>query len=154
MKGNHEDLMTDFLLKKGRYGKTGWLMNGGNTTLDSYEMNVPRSDAEWLDKLPLFIYEPEEKLLLSHTGNGRSVDEFNALWYRHIYESENPDKFPGPEDDDFRVFGHTTSQQAVVHSKWAMIDTGCAYADRGYGNLTAFIWPTGELYVQPNIEGK
>lgn len=130
VKGNHDHMMADSVLRAGRdYDPGVWTMNGAMETLRSYEdKSLIRKHAQWIDSLPLYI--TEGKLLLSHTGHGLEKYEFDAVWER---------SFRFPEDGWFRVFGHTVSQGPLVKPNWIKIDTGCAYKSAGYGNLTALV---------------
>lgn len=138
--GNHEDLMMCDLGLNTNYQRGTWMMNGGLHTLDSYEAGkVSREHIEWLCHLPFFL--KFDDLLVSHTGHGlvHDYDQMSALWAReHMF----------PDDGLYRVFGHTPEKNPIITDKFAMIDTGAAYRHHGYGVLTAFHWPSKQIYQQ------
>jgi len=132
--GNHEDLCVshhaDFK-HKCDYDRDLWLYNGGNYTLASYpKRKVDPAHLNWMKELPLFLRFGD--LLVSHTGHGTASSRMSALWCRD---------FQFPKDGLFRVFGHTPHKEPYSGTNYTCIDTGCAYTDRGYGKLTAFLWP-------------
>lgn len=166
--GNHESLALAFSSHKGYdarcatyYDRDVWLYNGGEETLANWlpdetewRKGLPKDVLDWMAGLPPYIVVEEKdeqgrKLLASHTGYGLEADHgtpqgwFGALWGRHEY---GDGEFP--EDGYYRVFGHTQKREAVVTDKWAMVDTGAAYAKRGLGTLTAFHWPSKALVQQ------
>lgn len=154
--GNHEHMMVDFLdsVKKGtpsQYMDGIWFMNGGSDCAISFgqkdspmEFDIPDAVHAWMAALPTYIIHNEfPHVLLSHTGWGMHPDRLNSVWCRG-------QEFP--DDKYFRVFGHTQQKEPFVNDRFAMIDTGCAYTNRGMGVLTAFIVPTGEIIQQKNIE--
>lgn len=177
--GNHEDLCMAFYNGghcAKHYEKGIWLYNGGDKALLNWRLNddtnparagalgafdeslggrVPDKVLDWMAALPAYLTPdapPDangRRLLCSHTGYGLEADAgsegwFGALWGRHAHGDG-----PFPEDDLYRVHGHTQKHKAEITDTYAMIDTGAAYAARGYGNLTAMLWPSKELIVQP-----
>lgn len=155
--GNHEHLCVDYHLKqlagkKSDYDEGIWLMNGGLGMLTKWtgkpfteHSHLPATVIAWMAALPLCIRFPEyPDLLLSHTGHGLITPDsqhtpFDAVWARS-------DSFP--DDGLFRVFGHTPHSDPVITSRYANIDTGCAYG----GKLTAFLWPERTVIDQQNID--
>lgn len=125
---------------------------------------VPDDVLDWMEQLPAYLYPSvlldsnAKRLLCSHTGYALHADQgdwFTALWgrYRHGDGPFRRDD-EGNEMDDgaFRVFGHSPEKSAVITDQYAIIDTGCAYGSRGYGNLTGMMWPSKALIVQPYDE--
>lgn len=125
---------------------------------------VPDKVLDWMGQLPAYIIPdapPDangRRLLLSHCGYGLDADKgtpagwFRALWGRHrLGDGPFTQIVDGkPLDDGYhRVFGHTQAKEVQRGEGWIMIDTGAAYGKRGYGNLTAFIWPTHEVITVP-----
>jgi hypothetical protein len=165
--GNHESLCLAYSAHARQgydarcasyYERDIWLYNGGEETLanwlpdeSQWREGLPKDVLDWMAALPPYIIldevdEQGRKLLCSHTGYGLDADSggwFRALWGRHEY---GDGEFP--EDNLYRAFGHTQKREAEVTDKWAMIDSGAAYAKRGLGTLTAFIWPTKALIQQ------
>ena len=147
--GNHESLLIDFY-RDGHheYDEGCWLWNGGGETLKSFNGDIPTVAKAWMEQLPLyFIPDGHPNLLLSHTGHGKITSPFgtviDALWCRE----------PAfPKDGMFRVFGHSQQHSAVITDTFANIDTGAAYKDRGYGKMTAFLWPDKKVISIDSID--
>lgn len=166
---NHDDLCLAFYNHKGAkcanmYDRGVWLENGGDVAVPNWPLidkrvltgpqiaqaefiggRVPDKVLDWFAELPAYIIpdaEPDEngrRILVSHTGYGLEADDgdwFQALWGRH---SCGDGDFPG--DNYFRVHGHTLAKKVVITESMAMVDTGAAYKSRGYGIMTAFLWP-------------
>lgn len=169
--GNHEDL----LLAYSEHGNQGykakcareydynvWLDNGGDVALDSWGGTIPKDVLDWMADLPPYIIVPQglgnRPLLLSHTGYGLDADNNNwlrVLWGRHPGDGEFAYEVGTgePKDDGFyRVFGHTPARKPVITDTYAMIDTGAAYTNRGYGTLTAMVWPSKQIIQQEAID--
>jgi len=164
------------------YEQDIWLYNGGEETLANWphhrateDQGVPFRDGEyipdevlgWMQNLPAYIVpdaprdDRGRRLLCSHTGYGLSADEgtsggwFQALWGRHPLDDgpfATNDKGEEVDDGWFRPLGHTPIKQPVVKERFAYIDTGAAYGKRGFGNLTALVWPTKETITVPYDE--
>jgi len=145
VKGNHEDLMLGELGIVDHYDEGLWVMNGGGDAIKSWNGLPPNDVRKWAFELPYYL--KFDNLLISHTGHGLAGDKphghLSALWHR------DP-QFP--DDGLFRVFGHTPAKEPVITSSYAMIDTGCAYQNRGYGTLTALQWPSMQIFQQPYDE--
>jgi serine/threonine protein phosphatase 1 len=122
---------------------------------------VPDDVLDWMEGLPAYLYpskgadENGRRLMVSHSGYGLNADYgdwFQALWgrYRHGDGPFVRDPVTGKEVDDglFRVFGHTPEREVVITPTYAMVDTGAAYSKRGYGVLSAFIWPSKTVLTQ------
>lgn len=141
--GNHEDLMlVSRGLQTAAHDKDAWYYNGALQTLESYPSGKSlQRHIKWINVLPLFIHYPG--LLVSHTGHGLNPHRTNAVWDRHM-------EFP--DDGLFRIFGHTPRKEPVVTATYANIDTGAAYKSRGYGKLTAMLWPEKMIVQQDHDE--
>lgn len=151
--GNHEDLMLwhhRFFAPGMPYSDRNiWLWNGGGHALTSWKDKVPPAVLHWVNKLP-FVIDAEydgQKFEISHTGFGGTGSRETKLWSRY-----GPGELLPLPHDRFRVFGHTQKQEPWIEKDFAMIDTGCAYKDRGYGKLTAFLIPEKQIIQQENIE--
>jgi serine/threonine protein phosphatase 1 len=122
---------------------------------------APEDVLDWMEGLPPYLYpsnqldENGRRLMVSHTGYGLNADHeewFQTLWGRHR-SGDGPfsrDPATGNERDDglFRVFGHTPEKEVAITPSYAMIDTGAAYVKRGYGVLSAFVWPSKSVITQ------
>lgn len=126
---------------------------------------VPEEVLDWMEGLPAYLFPSEQvdengrRLLVSHTGYGLNADSdhwFSALWGRRRFGdgpwARDPDTGEEKDDGHFRVYGHTQAKDALLTDREAMIDTGAAYGSRGYGILTALLWPTKTLLQQPYDE--
>ena len=126
---------------------------------------IPDEVLDWMEGLPPYLLPsdcPDEngcQLFLSHTGYGLAANLgtpdgwATALWARRA-----TDKFPfatdpetGLEIDDgfYRVYGHSTVKQVTVQDRECCIDSGAAYSSRGFGNLSALLWPSKTVISQP-----
>lgn len=174
--GNHEDLCLDYSQHEERgyksycgsfYSHNIWIHNGGDEALESWDWYLPSDVLDWMQKLPIYfipdapVDENGRKLLISHTGYGLDANLKNkdaymrALWARHGHDCEMfvSDGHGNAKDDGyFRVFGHTQQKNPWITDTFAMIDTGAAYKSRGFGNMTAFHWPSKETISVPTID--
>jgi hypothetical protein len=145
------------------YERDVWLYNGGDKTLLSWDPNeekrggdvMPKDVLDWMAALPAYITPdapPDDKgrrLLCSHSGYGLDADAgdtygwFKALWGRH---EEGDGEFP--DDGWFRAYGHTLVKTPLLTDAACNLDTGAAYASRGFGVLTALHWPSKALIAQ------
>lgn len=153
--GNHEDLMLGYhhpRFKRCANGIGWWLQNGGGLALESFGGSVPEAVLKWVDRLPFYLDAEYDsvKYEVSHTGWGGApmASRETKLWVRFGLET---DRLPVPHDR-FRIFGHTQKEEPWIEKDFAMIDTGCAYRDRGLGKLTAFLIPEKKIIQQDNIE--
>ena len=150
LRGNHEDLLLDFLADQPRYGDA-FLQNGGRATAASYGMRgqiagtamrgaLPPAHRTFLERTRLF--HRTRDVVCVHAGvrpgvplAAQSVDDL--LWIR--------EEFLGAPHglDELVVFGHTPHRDIVTHLSGKLgIDTGCVYG----GMLTAVELPTRVAY--------
>lgn len=171
VKGNHEEMMVDWLANGCRYSDMLWLGNGGMEALDSYKershdqylkgdinMEKFKEHALWMDSLPYYIEFPNIKnedgryLVISHSNIGnvwetRDSDsaKMNITWGRPSKINDVP--------EIYNVIGHTPQENgARIRSIYANIDTGCFYTRGGYGKLTALQFPEMIVYEHENID--
>jgi hypothetical protein len=90
----------------------------------------------WLRHLPQMLIFGN--VLLSHTGHGLQTRN-QALWAR---------SFAFPNDGYYRVFGHTPHRYPQILDTYACIDTGACFYRGGYGSLTAFQYPSMQVWQQ------
>lgn len=152
--GNHEDMMLFYsgIRHKGMPydSRSIWLYNGGGLALESFGGEaVPEEVLAWVNALPFAIREGDFEI--SHTGYGgfENTNRMQKLWLR---EGSDAESLNGKGDGIFRIFGHTQRQEPWLEKNFAMIDTGCAYKDRGLGKLTAYLIPDKIIIQQDNIE--
>ncbi len=152
--GNHEDLMLGHfhpVFSCCPEGLGYWLVNGGGMALESWKGDIPIEVLEWVDQLPFGLHAKygDNVFDISHTGYGNCELESRTdrLWLRFGSEIEQL-----PNKKSFFVFGHTQKKEPWIEKDFAMIDTGCAYKERGLGKLTAFLIPEKQIIQQDNIE--
>ncbi len=150
--GNHEDMMLYACGRRHREQSnylhiSDWQRNGGGSTLEEWGGEMPDDVLNWVDGLPFFIREGEFEI--SHTGWGGfdKIHRMTKLWSRHGIDNQIK-----RVDGIYRIFGHTQKQEPWIEKDFAMIDTGCAYKDRGMGMLTAFLIPDKTIIQQRNID--
>ena len=164
IRGNHEEMML-LAIRSGVFEDLlEWLENGGDATLNSYDADlpkdIPREHLRFLEELP--YYRTTRQHLFVHAGLDFSLDEPLAiagrvamLWIRD--GKVNSKKIGGRT----LVTGHTKQSldaiQRSITTKHILTDNGChlgtEFSGKGKGNLVAVNLDTGELIVQPNIDG-
>jgi serine/threonine protein phosphatase 1 len=131
LKGNHEDMLEKYLDGTDRFT---YLLNGGQTTLDSYLSKTDRSDSFPIptDHMEFFkslrLYYETEAYIFVHAGLRPKVplasqEAEDLLWIRDkfIYSKYN---FGKPV-----VFGHTPLEKPLVEPNKIGIDTGAVYSN-------------------------
>jgi serine/threonine protein phosphatase 1 len=131
LKGNHENMLEKYLDGTDRFT---YLLNGGQTTLDSYlsktdrsgSFPIPNDHMEFFKSLRLY-YETEAYIFV-HAGLRPKVplasqQTEDLLWIRDkfIYSKYN---FGKPV-----VFGHTPLEKPLVEPNKIGIDTGAVYGN-------------------------
>jgi diadenosine tetraphosphatase ApaH/serine/threonine PP2A family protein phosphatase len=137
LKGNHEDMMLDFLGLEGHYGDS-FLLNGGVATLESY--SIDGFDVhESLERLPAnhldFLKSLETSRLLEpylfvhagvHPQRGlKDQDTEDLLWIRQEF-------IQNPHDLGHTViFGHTPMRDILLDLPFKVgLDTGLVYGGK------------------------
>jgi len=132
LRGNHEDLLLDFLNGRGGYQPGVFLMNGGYETLESYGLD-PREDSLSLPPLHMKFFEElpirheTRGYIFVHAGMRPGVPmdeqtEHDMLWIRQDFFQSDED-FGKPV-----VFGHTPMPDVLdLLPRLLGIDTGAAY---------------------------
>jgi serine/threonine protein phosphatase 1 len=131
LKGNHEDMLEKYLDGTDRFT---YLLNGGQSTLDSYLSRNPQSE---LHPIPpehmeffraLRLYYETENYIFVHAGLRPKVplgaqEAEDLLWIRDkfIYSRYKFGKTV--------VFGHTPLEKPLVESNKIGIDTGAVYGN-------------------------
>lgn len=171
VKGNHEQMMIDWIANGCNYNDMLWLGNGGLETLDSYketaegeylkgdvDMVKLKEHAMWMDTLPYYIEFPDitndegRYLVISHSNAGNvwknkdtEYAESQILWGRPRKIDDAP--------EIYNVIGHTPQEFGARYRKtYCNIDTGCAYLSGGFQRLTALQFPEMIFYEHGNID--
>jgi serine/threonine protein phosphatase 1 len=132
LKGNHEQMLQDYLSGSDRLG---FLYNGGGATLESYLKGgsqtathcIPPAHIEFFDNLCL--HHETEDYIFVHGGLKPSVPldeqkEWDMLWIRDEFISS---------DFDFGkrvIFGHTPFREPLILDNKIGIDTGAVYGNK------------------------
>ena len=175
VRGNHEQMMIDWVDGGCSFGNNLWLINGGRSTLNSYrkdkesgflqniDMDKVKEHAMWMDKLPFYLEFPEVKndseryLVVSHSvaanvWHYRNSNERDIEMFQRIVTWGRPNKVKDISNI-YNVIGHTPQENGPrIRKIYANIDTGCFYRDPGYGKLTALQYPEMIIYEQENID--
>lgn len=160
IRGNHEQMMLDYV-PPGPYGSTSlWLQNGGDTTLRSYEESGLdyKAHLEAIENLPYYLDYPQltmndRHLVVSHSSIAKylhnpvktSLDDI--LWNRDISHGTLKSA-----NQIYNIFGHTVQKTPIITDYYACIDTGATYDVKGYGKLTAISFPSLKIYQQERIQ--
>jgi len=132
LKGNHEEMLEKYLLGKNR---PGYLINGGQPTLESYMKRSRTTDSplipqEHLDFFEsLLLYYVSDNYIFVHAGLRENIpfemqDPADFLWIREDFVNS---------DFDFGkrvVFGHTHYAEPLVRPNKIGIDTGAVYSNK------------------------
>jgi serine/threonine protein phosphatase 1 len=148
LKGNHEDMLLDYLEEESaRYGPLVYLLNGGTATLESYgaqdapelRRKMPAAHLEFFHSL--IEHWEDERYIYVHAGvplgPERPERHSSYLWVREefIYSRAPFGKKV--------IFGHTPQRQPLVMENKIGLDTGAYWS----GVLTALELP-GEVIRQ------
>lgn len=152
LRGNHEQMLLDAVKNNNR---SLWMMNGGRSTLASYDMDnrikeFPDEHWQFYEETRMF-YETDDYFFV-HAGLSPAKtiaqsledeeDQQEFLWERsHLNAFETP-------WEKTVVFGHTPRPHPLKKDQMIGIDTGCVYDRVGYGKLTAAILPEEEFIQQ------
>lgn len=159
LRGNHDQMLLDYVDKGGGPSLDLWRANGGLKTLMSYTseagaLALPDAHLAFLRRTRLYLDTPE--FLFVHAGLDprRSVAQNLAdgtartfLWERAHLEAA------AVEWEKTIVCGHTPVAEPVNRPRLINIDTGAVYAHvPGLGTLTAVRLPE-RAFVQVPYEG-
>ncbi len=138
LKGNHEDMLLDFLGYGGRMGQA-FLYNGGIETIQSYGISVFSPPEEMVQALPeshYKFYQELESILVNddfvfvHAGLNplrdlRAQNDGDIFWIRDEFiNNVHPFK-------KLIVFGHTPHRDVLIHKPFKLgIDTGLVFGNK------------------------
>ncbi len=138
LKGNHEDMMLDFLGYGGRMGQA-FLYNGGLETIQSYGISVfappeemiaalPQEHYKFLCELESIIKTPHEIFVHAGLNPLRDLSAQNdgdVFWIRDEFIA-NVHSF-----NSLVVFGHTPHKEILVHAPYKLgVDTGLVFGNK------------------------
>ena len=151
LRGNHEQMAIEALLDDDQENWDHWFDNGGRWTMDSYRRSGTDlvETAGHLDFMLAtdFHYETPDFLcvhgginpFISVAENLAQVDPYEFLWERRHIQTVVPDW------EKTVIFGHTPMREVKMEKNMIGLDTGCVFADRGYGRLSALLMPEREI---------
>lgn len=130
LKGNHEDLMLHALSERRMGSMRDWLINGGNTTLDSYpNEQVPQEHLNWIENLPTYYKDKHRVYVHAFVNVNRPLaqhTELELLWMRH-----QPFDQDLPCEEGYVVHGHTPiSQGPLILENRINLDTGAMWNNK------------------------
>lgn len=150
LKGNHEDMMLDFLGFGGNLGQA-FLYNGGIETIQSYGISVFAPPTEMVSALPpkhfKFFRDLESAIEVSeficvHAGLNPTVSiedqtDNDVFWIRDEFLNS------AHEFGKTVVFGHTPHQELFVHLPYKLgLDTGLVFGNK----LSCVELTSGKVY--------
>jgi len=155
LRGNHEQMLLDSLKSKRDYN---WLLNGGDTTLDSYNADgaeqIPEVHLEFYRNTNLYFESDDYFFVHAGVPPFQSIkesiksDEYHDFF---LWGRDHIDSFETPWEKTV-VFGHTPRPHPIQKKKMIGIDTGCVYEKLGYGKLTAVILPEQKFIQQTSLD--
>ena len=156
VKGNHEDMLINYITNGNKYNPGIFEMNGGIDTLDSYtndrdEIDIPDSHLEYMVNMPYYI--ETDDFILSHAGVPIHVEKTFRDCSEQSQEMLVWDRSSKAKNlGKFQVFGHTPNKEVEFLEKWdpinekqnivgANVDTAGCFDNK----LSAIILPTREV---------
>ncbi len=156
LRGNHEQMLLDACF----HDKLDmWLMNGGESTLKSYEatydnLNIPDDHLKFYQGTKMYF--ETENYLFVHAGLSPEKTISESLenkkqWHKFLWQRSHLNAFETPWEKTV-IFGHTPRPYPIRKPNMLGIDTGCVYDSLGYGKLTAVILPEQEFIQQVCVD--
>ena len=157
LRGNHEQMLLEWLGTPNPLAAANWLLNGGHQTLQSYvpkekldevrgegahillQSYIPHTHVEFLNALPLTLDRPEAFFVHAGVNLDKPLDaqdQDDLLWIRRKFIQ---DPRPTPK---LIVHGHTPIQEVDTTRDRINLDTGCVYGNY----LTAMSLPDKKVY--------
>ncbi|MGH7739582.1 MAG: metallophosphoesterase family protein [bacterium] len=157
LRGNHEQMMLDWLDTPNSTAASNWLLNGGHQTLQSYVSqekldevrgedvhvllrdHIPSAHVEFLNASNLSYETPD--YYFCHAGVNldkplAAQEADDLLWIRRKFLL---DPRPTPK---LVVHGHTPVEKVDLNRDRINLDTGCVYG----GALTALVLPGKKIF--------
>lgn len=137
VRGNHEQMAFDTVVKRSRFMFDCWLMNGGRWYLALDEEEKSAADALILEtaRLPhvLELRTPTETIVVCHGDYpgqtyqyGQNVSAERVLWGRDRIDALAKGKRQPLSGADRFFFGHTPARRPRMYANLNYIDVGCA----------------------------
>lgn len=155
LRGNHEQMLLDSFESKRDYN---WLLNGGDTTLESYGVDgadqIPDDHLEFYINTKLY-YQTDDYFFVHagvppHQPISKSIEsEENHDFF--LWGRDHIDSFETPWEKTV-IFGHTPRPYPIQKKNMIGIDTGCVYEKLGYGKLTAVLLPEQQFIQQTSLD--
>ncbi len=155
LRGNHEQMMMDSEETEEHFKH--WLTNGGDTTLQSFDVNrysaMPEKYKQFFQKTKL--YHSTTNYVFVHAGLNFTRDNIfedkeAMLWTRN-FDSEQP-----ALKNKILIHGHTPKPLNYILNQpgnCINIDGGCVYTEKIiYGHLVAITLPAKKFTVVPNYD--
>lgn len=156
LRGNHEQMLLDAMNEGFTHN---WIYNGGDTTLESYNVNgdikkLPENHIEFYKSTRLY-YETDDYFFVHagvppHQTIEKSKEDPRSEHF-FLWGREHLNAFETPWEKTV-VFGHTPRAYPIRKPKMLGIDTGCVYNAIGYGKLTAAILPDTKFIEQKSLD--
>lgn len=150
LRGNHEQMLLD-ALQTGDYSL--WSMNGGGTTLDSYDATpdhpeLPPSHMQFYRSTRMYYDTPD--YFFVHAGLPAELSVAETLQHERSYYQEflwdrSHLETATNNWEKTVVFGHTPVPEPLIGTNKIGIDTGCVFKGLGLGTLTAVLLPEQEF---------
>ncbi|MEX0608217.1 MAG: metallophosphoesterase family protein [Balneolaceae bacterium] len=156
LRGNHDEM----LLKAYENDDWDlWLANGGRSTLMSYHstqgnLELPVEHYQFFQNTKIwwetdhyfFVHGGISPDLTIQENLESEFERSHFMWQRdHVYSRTN-------NWDKTVVFGHTPVKNPIIEDNMIGIDTGCVYADKGFGFLSAVLLPEVEFVKQECLD--
>ena len=156
--GNHEHMMIDYWRKTKIYDDFIWSMNGGNTTILSYERKYGQTkpseeQLHWLETRPLYVKVGDD-FLITHAPLNQRISleqaiEFSKEYSRDFTRLEMSllwNRSEPKEREYFQVFGHNSNWGLRRFDDWAI----CIDQSRKE-ILTGYRLETGQILEEPYL---
>lgn len=158
LRGNHEDMFTDYLSSGQRYDMGIFEMNGGDVTLESYAGRVPRVHRNFLQELEEIVESPDYVFVHAGLVPGIGLPRNRMLITRpniHPHHLWARDDFINNLHDWGKtiIFGHTPNYAKMGQPirKRNKIGIDGAIAPPSNKSLIAVELPSEKFYFQESL---
>lgn len=156
LRGNHEQMLLDALNSGNR---SLWVMNGGRTTLESYNIRdlssgFPEDHLRFYKNTRLYYNTDDYFFVHAGVSPAKTIEESidsNSGVQEFLWERSHLDAIETAWEKKV-VFGHTPRPRPLQKDRMIGIDTGCVFKKRGFGKLTAVKLPEEEFIQQECLD--